>query len=43
MTEPAIPVAEPKPNRISLDSRAVIVAVLAAILVRIGIITRVPW
>jgi hypothetical protein len=32
-----------KKNRLSLDTWAVIVALLAAILIRAGIITRVPW
>jgi hypothetical protein len=29
--------------RISLDAWAVIVALLAALLIRTGIVTRVPW
>jgi len=34
---------DPKTFRISLDTWAVIVSLLAAILIRTGIITRVPW
>jgi hypothetical protein len=32
-----------KPPLLSLDSWAVIVALLAALLIRAGIIPRVPW
>jgi hypothetical protein len=34
---------DPKSFRVSLDTWAVIVSLLAAILIRIGVITRVPW
>jgi hypothetical protein len=36
-------IAVEKKNRISLDTWAVIVALLAAVLIRTGIITCVPW
>ncbi len=43
MAESTARVADRKTSRISLDTWAVIVALLAAILIRTGIITRVPW
>ncbi len=43
MTESTVtPVAKVRPT-ISLDTWAVIVSLLAALLIRTGIITRVPW
>jgi hypothetical protein len=36
-------VQEKKPWRLSLDSWAVVVALLAALLVRIGAFKRIPW
>jgi len=36
--------AEPKkPWRLSLDSWAVVVALLAALLVRVGVFKHIPW
>ncbi len=43
MSESTAKAAERKTSRISLDTWAVIVALLAAVLIRTGIITRVPW
>jgi hypothetical protein len=34
---------EKKPWRLSLDSWAVVVALLAALLVRAGVFKRIPW
>jgi hypothetical protein len=36
-------VENPKRFQLSLDSWAVIVALLAALLIRTGVISRVPW
>lgn len=33
----------PSKHRISIDSWAVIIALLAAILVRVGVLSVVPW
>jgi hypothetical protein len=34
---------EKKPWRLSLDSWAVVVALLAALLVRVGVFKHIPW
>jgi len=34
---------EKKPWRLSLDSWAVVVALLAALLVRVGVLKHIPW
>ena len=36
-------VQEKKPWRLSLDSWAVVVALLAALLVRVGVFKHIPW
>jgi hypothetical protein len=43
MAESSTKTADSKNFRFSLDTWAVIVALLAATLIRTGIITRVPW
>jgi hypothetical protein len=43
MTEHSSKSATPKNFQLSLDTWAVLVAFLAAILIRAGVITRVPW
>lgn len=37
------PVEVKKPWRLSLDSWAVVVALLAALLVRVGVFKHIPW
>jgi hypothetical protein len=43
MTEPVPNRSLPKKFKLSLDSWAVIVAFLAALLIRAGVIAHVPW
>ena len=43
MSEPTSTVVGNKKKVLSLDTWAVIVALLAALLIRTGIIPRVPW
>lgn len=43
MSESTARTADRKAPRISLDTWAVLVALLAAVLIRTGVITRVPW
>ena len=43
MTQLRSKAVEPKKFQLSVDTWAVLVALLAAILIRTGIITRVPW
>jgi hypothetical protein len=43
MTEPDTSSLAPKKFNLSLDTWAVIVALLAAFLIRAGVIARVPW
>jgi hypothetical protein len=43
MPDSEVKTADRKIPRISLDTWAVLVALLAAILIRAGVITRVPW
>jgi len=43
MSQSKSPTVAAKSPLLSLDSWAVIVALLAALLIRIGIIPRVPW
>jgi hypothetical protein len=37
------PLSEPKKRLLSLDTWAVLLALAAALLVRSGVLTRVPW
>jgi hypothetical protein len=37
------PIPEPKKRLLSLDTWAVLLALAAALLIRSGLITRVPW
>lgn len=37
------PIPEPKKRLLSLDTWAVLLALAAALLVRIGVLTHVPW
>ncbi len=43
MTQSMAKAEDPKKYQLSLDTWAVIVSLLAALLIRAGIITRVPW
>lgn len=43
MTQSVTKTEGPKKFRLSLDAWAVIVALLSAVLIRTGIIARVPW
>ena len=43
MTQPVSQTAMTKKFQLSIDTWAVIVALVAAILIRAGIISRVPW
>jgi hypothetical protein len=43
MSDPQPKAVAKPPSRLSLDTWAVLVALLAAALIRFGIIPRVPW
>ena len=43
MTEPKSAAAAKPMPRLSLDTWAVVIALAAAALIRLGLITRVPW
>ena len=43
MSNTSQPLHEPKKRLLSLDTWAVLLALAAALLVRSGVLTRVPW
>ena len=43
MSNTSQPLTEPKKRLLSLDAWAVLLALAAALLVRSGLLTRVPW
>jgi hypothetical protein len=43
MTTTPQPIPEPKKSLLSLDTWAVLLALAAALLVRSGVLTHVPW
>jgi hypothetical protein len=43
MSNTSQPLTEPKKRLLSLDTWAVLLALAAALLVRSGVLTRVPW
>jgi hypothetical protein len=43
MSTTSQPLAEPKKRLLSLDTWAVLLALAAALLVRSGVLTHVPW
>ena len=43
MSATSQPLPEPKKRLLSLDTWAVLLALVAALLIRTGVLTRIPW